>query len=86
MAVRDHAAADACGGSQGILPAIADLAEAPEEQILKLWEGLGYYNRVRNLQKAAQTICAEYTGVFPSEYAQIRSLSGIGDYTAGAIA
>lgn len=68
------------------LPTIADLAEAPEEQILKLWEGLGYYNRVRNLQKAAQTICAEYTGVFPSEYAQIRSLSGIGDYTAGAIA
>ena len=62
------------------------VAEAPEEQILKLWEGLGYYNRVRNLQKAAQTICAEYTGVFPSEYAQIRSLSGIGDYTAGAIA
>ena len=68
------------------LPTIPDLAEAPEEQILKLWEGLGYYNRVRNLQKAAQTICAEYTGVFPSEYAQIRSLSGIGDYTAGAIA
>ena len=69
-----------------VLPTIADLAEAPEEQILKLWEGLGYYNRVRNLQKAAQTICADYTGVFPSEYAQIRSLSGIGDYTAGAIA
>lgn len=68
------------------LPTIPDLAEAPEEQILKLWEGLGYYNRVRNLQKAAQTICAEYMGVFPSEYAQIRSLSGIGDYTAGAIA
>lgn len=68
------------------LPMIADLAEAPEEQILKLWEGLGYYNRVRNLQKAAQTICADYAGVFPSEYAQIRSLSGIGDYTAGAIA
>ena len=68
------------------LPTIADLAEAPEEQILKLWEGLGYYNRVRNLQKAAQTICADYAGVFPSEYAQIRSLSGIGDYTAGAIA
>lgn len=68
------------------LPTIPDLAEAPEEQILKLWEGLGYYNRVRNLQKAAQTICAEYTGVFPSEYVQIRSLSGIGDYTAGAIA
>ena len=68
------------------LPTIADLAEAPEEQILKLWEGLGYYNRVRNLLKAAQTICADYAGVFPSEYAQIRSLSGIGDYTAGAIA
>ena len=68
------------------LPTIADLAEAPEEQILKLWEGLGYYNRVRNLQKSAQTICADYAGVFPSEYAQIRSLSGIGDYTAGAIA
>ena len=68
------------------LPTIPDLAEAPEEQILKLWEGLGYYNRVRNLQKAAQTICAEYTGVFPSEYAQILRLSGSGDFTAGAIA
>lgn len=68
------------------LPTIDALAHAQEEQLLKLWEGLGYYNRVRNLQKAAQTICDCYNGVFPQEYDKIRALSGIGDYTAGAIA
>ncbi len=67
------------------LPTIDALAKAPEEQLLKLWEGLGYYNRVRNLQKAAITICEQYGGTFPEQYEEIRSLSGIGDYTAGAI-
>lgn len=65
---------------------IAALAEAPEERVLKLWEGLGYYSRARNLQKAARIIVETYGGVFPSDYAAIRALPGIGDYTAGAIA
>lgn len=68
------------------LPDIASLAEASEELLLKLWEGLGYYSRVRNMQKAAKIIMTEYHGVFPSEYQAIRALPGIGDYTAGAIA
>lgn len=68
------------------LPDVAALAAAPEEQLLKLWEGLGYYSRVRNMQKAAHSIMHEHGGVFPSTYAGIRALCGIGDYTAGAIA
>lgn len=68
------------------LPDIAALAAAPEEQLLKLWEGLGYYSRVRNMQKAARRVMEEFGGVFPRDYADIRSLCGIGDYTAGAIA
>lgn len=68
------------------LPDIAALAAAPEEQVLKLWEGLGYYSRARNLQKAARVIAGTYGGIFPSDYAAIRVLPGIGDYTAGAIA
>lgn len=68
------------------LPSIRALAEAKEELLLKLWEGLGYYTRVRNLQKAAQTIMRDHNGEFPSEYEAIRALPGIGDYTAGAIA
>lgn len=68
-----------------VLPDIQSLANADEEVLFKLWEGLGYYSRVRNLQKAAQTIMQEHGGVFPTEYAQVRALSGIGDYTAGAI-
>lgn len=67
------------------LPDIRSLAEADPDRLLKLWEGLGYYSRVRNLQKAAQTIMREFDGVFPQDYAAVRSLSGIGDYTAGAI-
>lgn len=67
------------------LPDIQSLAEADEESLFKLWEGLGYYSRVRNLQKTAQTIMQEHGGVFPTEYTQVRALSGIGDYTAGAI-
>ena len=68
------------------LPDIYTLAAAPEDRLLKLWEGLGYYNRARNLQKAAQVIVREYGGVFPRDYTAIRALPGIGDYTAGAIA
>lgn len=68
------------------LPTIHALAEAPESQLLKLWEGLGYYNRARNLQKAARVIQTQYGGYFPSKYEDIRALPGIGTYTAGAIA
>ena len=68
------------------LPTIEQLANAEENLLLKLWEGLGYYNRVRNLQKAAQIITDEYGGRFPQRYADILALPGIGTYTAGAIA
>jgi A/G-specific adenine glycosylase len=67
-------------------PTIDTLAQAQEEQLLKYWEGLGYYSRARNLLKAAKAIAALHGGVFPKEYGDIRSLPGIGDYTAGAIA
>lgn len=67
------------------IPSIRDLAEISEEELLKLWEGLGYYNRARNLQKAAQIIMAQYQGTFPKEYSDVISLPGIGEYTAGAI-
>lgn len=68
------------------LPGIQTLAEAPESQLFKLWEGLGYYNRARNLQKAARMIETQYSGNFPNQYKDIRALPGIGPYTAGAIA
>ena len=68
------------------LPDISSLAAAEPDTLTKLWEGLGYYSRVRSLQKAARVIMAQHGGVFPSEYAAIRALPGIGDYTAGAIA
>ncbi len=67
------------------LPDVAALATAPEAQLLKLWEGLGYYSRVRNMQKAARAVMAEHGGVFPHTYDEIRALCGVGDYTAGAI-
>lgn len=67
------------------LPTVSHLANAPEEQVLKLWEGLGYYSRARNLRKAAQVIEEEFGGVFPREFDAIRKLPGIGEYTAGAI-
>lgn len=67
------------------LPDIRALAEAEEEELLKLWEGLGYYNRVRNLQKAAIQIMEEYDGRMPEEYEELMKLKGIGSYTAGAI-
>lgn len=66
-------------------PTIDALANAEEDLLLKTWEGLGYYNRVRNMQKAALQVMSDYHGEFPSEYEKIRSLTGIGDYTAGAI-
>lgn len=67
------------------LPDIRSLAEVEEEQLLKLWEGLGYYNRARNLKKAAMTIMSEYGGEMPGDYDELCKLSGIGSYTAGAI-
>ena len=66
-------------------PTIRELAEAKEDLLLKMWEGLGYYNRVRNMQKAAQQVMIDYNGEFPNTYEEIRSLTGIGNYTAGAI-
>ena len=67
------------------LPDVKSLAEASEDKLLKLWEGLGYYNRVRNMQKAARQIMDIHHGIFPETYEEIRSLTGIGNYTAGAI-
>lgn len=67
------------------LPDIAALAEAPEDELLKLWEGLGYYNRVRNLQKAAIQIMEDYDGIMPDSYEELLKLKGIGSYTAGAV-
>ena len=67
------------------LPDVAALAEVDEARLLKLWEGLGYYRRVRNLQAAARKIMRDHGGVFPSGYDDVRALPGIGDYTAGAI-
>lgn len=67
------------------LPTIADLAACDDDALHKLWEGLGYYSRVRNLKKAAQVILERHGGIFPGEYGAIRALPGIGDYTAGAI-
>lgn len=68
------------------LPNVEKLANANEERLLKLWEGLGYYNRVRNMQKAAKVVMDEYGGSFPEEYDDLVKLPGIGSYTAGAVA
>lgn len=68
------------------LPDIPALAACPPDRLAKLWEGLGYYSRMRNLQNAAQVIVSAHGGVFPREYDAIRALPGVGDYTAGAIA
>lgn len=68
------------------LPSVEALAEAKEDELLKLWEGLGYYNRVRNMQKAAKSVVEQYDGVMPADYKALLGLSGIGSYTAGAIA
>ena len=68
------------------LPTIQSLAIAPPERVLKLWEGLGYYSRARNLQRAAQQIVSHHNGTFPTDFHQILELPGIGRYTAGALA
>ena len=68
------------------LPTIRHLAEAKEDELLKLWEGLGYYNRVRNMQKAARIVMEAYGGTMPADYELLLKLPGIGSYTAGAVA
>jgi A/G-specific adenine glycosylase len=67
-------------------PTVFDLANANEEQVLKLWQGLGYYSRARNLHKTAQTVAFKMNGVFPDNYTDLLKLKGIGEYTAAAIA
>jgi len=67
------------------LPDISALAACEDETLMKLWEGLGYYSRARNLKKAAQVIQANHGGIFPNNYAAVLDLPGIGEYTAGAI-
>ncbi len=67
-------------------PTLSALAEAPEERVLKLWEGLGYYSRARNLHKAARMCVEQYGGALPQTAAELKKLSGVGAYTAGAVA
>ena len=67
-------------------PTVHDLAAAPEEAVLKLWQGLGYYSRARNLHATAQYISRELEGLFPSDFDTLKTLKGVGDYTASAIA
>lgn len=69
-----------------LFPTVTDLARAEEQQVLKAWEGLGYYSRARNLHRAAQIVDAEYGGVFPQSYEALRALPGVGNYTAAAVA
>ena len=66
-------------------PNVKSLASAEDDKLLKLWEGLGYYNRARNMKKAANAICLDFNGSFPQSYEDILKLPGIGEYTAGAI-
>ena len=66
-------------------PDVAALAALSQDQLMKLWQGLGYYSRARNLQKAAEQIMNDHGGVFPNTYEEIRALAGVGDYTAGAV-
>lgn len=68
-----------------LFPTVRDLAQAEDEVLLKAWEGLGYYNRVRNLKKAAIEICEKYNEIMPEKYEEIIELPGIGSYTAGAV-
>ncbi len=67
------------------LPTVESLASVDDETLIKLWEGLGYYRRARNLKKAAQMIVYNFGGALPQDYKSILSLSGIGPYTAGAV-
>lgn len=66
-------------------PDVAALAAAPEEKVLRVWQGLGYYSRARNMLAAARTVMEKYGGQFPADYSEVRGLKGIGDYTAAAI-
>ncbi len=68
------------------LPTVEDLAKVSDEKLLKLWQGLGYYNRAKNLKKAALEIIEQHHGIIPNSYEKLLSLKGIGEYTAGAIA
>ena len=67
-------------------PTVTDLAQASEEEVLKMWQGLGYYSRARNLHHCAQQVVKEYGGEFPADFEKLKQLKGIGDYTAAAIA
>lgn len=67
-------------------PTLSSLAAASEDRVLKLWQGLGYYSRARNLHFTAKYICSHYSGIFPENYESILQLKGVGDYTAAAIA
>jgi A/G-specific adenine glycosylase len=67
-------------------PTVADLAQATEEEVLKMWQGLGYYSRARNLHHCAQQVVEQHGGQFPADFEQLKRLKGIGDYTAAAIA
>ncbi len=68
------------------LPTVKELAETDDDKLMKLWEGLGYYSRAKNLKKAAQIVCSAYEGKLPENADELRKLPGIGEYTAGAIA
>ena len=70
----------------GKWPTVTDLAAASEEEVLKMWQGLGYYSRARNLHTCAKQVVEQYSGAFPADFEQLRKLKGIGDYTAAAIA
>jgi A/G-specific adenine glycosylase len=67
-------------------PSVTDLAKASEEEVLKMWQGLGYYSRARNLHKCARQVVEQYDGQFPADFEQLKQLQGIGGYTAAAIA
>ncbi len=67
-------------------PNVTKLAKAPQDEVLKLWEGLGYYSRARNLHESAKIIVSDYNAIFPRSHSEIKALKGIGDYTAAAIA
>ncbi len=68
------------------LPTVRDLSEAEDDRLMKLWEGLGYYSRARNLKRAARQVVERFGGAFPTDYAALLSLPGVGEYTAGAVA
>jgi A/G-specific adenine glycosylase len=69
-----------------VFPDVGSLANAPQEKLLKLWQGLGYYSRALNLQKGAKLVVEKYNGILPADYHQLLSINGIGEYTASAIA